>query len=426
MHIGNRLKRIRTVKQLGQVSVCKGIISISHYSNVEAGRYEASEDLLISLAQRLGVPESYLLYTDKNSKHIDNLIGKFRNTLEYDLPKVEEFKNKYRDKFEYILSIKQEIAFLLQDCAYHIKIDNLEKAQEIFNEVLIYIDEKRIESLPNETIFFYYYCSGLLQFFKRNFEESLKLFKTALKYEVIEDDLYKGKILYNISLIYFYTNDIRKAIATGERAINHFSNSNNWVSVIDVYGLLGILYTQLYEYKNAIKSYEKALALVKEHDHEKPLGKLLHNLGMVYYISNELPLALDYFDKSLNQKKATTKEDMLVSYIGIVFVKLKTNDLNGIEQLIDTAKPHCCNKYDENRIKLLEAQLAYNTNHYSEYEKEMEKCLNFFYSNQYWPDIENFAKQLAEYYFEQRKYKKAYYYLNMELEARDYLYKQRA
>ena len=66
MHIGSRIRRLRESRSLTQKEASSGIISTSHYSNIESGRFEPSNDVLELLADRLDVPICYFqrIYED--------------------------------------------------------------------------------------------------------------------------------------------------------------------------------------------------------------------------------------------------------------------------------------------------------------------------------------------------------------------------
>ena len=45
LKLHNRIRRVRVEKGFSQAEVCKGIISASHYSNFENGRYQLGTDI---------------------------------------------------------------------------------------------------------------------------------------------------------------------------------------------------------------------------------------------------------------------------------------------------------------------------------------------------------------------------------------------
>ncbi|MBU9713612.1 tetratricopeptide repeat protein [Evansella tamaricis] len=428
MHIGTRLKKIRKIKKLGQSKICHNIISTSHYSNVESGRYEASEELLIALAVRMEVPENYLLRSDEFSEELELLLEDYQKSIKSNLNTADQFLEDNKKKFEYILSMDQEITFLLYNCLHLLLKKNLTDASEKFEELSIYINSDTIHHFSRDHLFFYYYCSGLIKYYERNFKEGFDLLRKALLYLEKHNIHYEGRIFYNLALICFHLNKMRKAIAYIEKTISQFTNSEEWNVVVECYGLRGVFYTEIYDYKNAIESYDFALNLSTKYNYDLSKGKLLHNLGMVYFKISDYKSALDYLNKSLDHKlnHKSNNHDLFITYLAIIDTKLEMNNNESINDLFDRAKKLTNTQIEEYRLQELNARLAFLSNDFEKYEKQMIECIEYYYENKHWHDIENRAKELSDYYYEQRKYKMAYYFLNIELEARDYLYKQRA
>ncbi|MDW0115080.1 helix-turn-helix transcriptional regulator, partial [Sporosarcina saromensis] len=114
LRIGNRIKRQREFKGLTQKEASRGITSVSHFSNIENGRFQPSADILRLLAKRLEVPVEYFL--DIHIEDIDT--EKTLDEYEYiinskDVKKIEEFESKRSDDLIYIPSIVQEFRFNL-------------------------------------------------------------------------------------------------------------------------------------------------------------------------------------------------------------------------------------------------------------------------------------------------------------------------
>ena len=63
LNLGKRIKNIRESKGLTQGDILTGIVSNSHYSNIESGRYNAAKETIKLIAKRLDVPEDYLIST---------------------------------------------------------------------------------------------------------------------------------------------------------------------------------------------------------------------------------------------------------------------------------------------------------------------------------------------------------------------------
>ncbi len=90
-------------------------------------------------------------------------------------------------------------------------------------------------------------------------------------------------------------------------------------------GNLGTAYYLLGEYQNAMRYYEKALAIAKKSDRESE-GEQIGNIGNVYRVTDELRKSIEYYEKALTIAKETgdrRNESIWLGNSGISFRRLK-------------------------------------------------------------------------------------------------------
>ncbi|MCD8508451.1 MAG: helix-turn-helix domain-containing protein [Bacillus sp. (in: Bacteria)] len=301
MHIGNRLKKIRSLKGLSQVSVCKGIVSPSHYSNIESGRYEASEDILELIAERLAVPSNYLTGIHKDSLETDEVLIALNEMLnEEDGKEAIQFLQEKTKELQYIPSIQQEIRYLLSVCQVYIKERDVEEAKNYYRQLSFYVNGENISTLPSDCIYKYYYVSALMSYYERDFQSSSHLYETALNYTDSEEE--RGRILFNLALIFFSTNQIQKGLYHALDAKNIYLNLHKWRNTVDTYVLIGILYIELKEFSKGKDTLEKGLNLATEQEMLPAQARILHNLGVIHYKQKDFKASYENF-----QKKPTIK-----------------------------------------------------------------------------------------------------------------------
>ncbi|MFA9558540.1 tetratricopeptide repeat protein [Evansella sp. AB-rgal1] len=422
MHIGNRLKRLRFLKGISQLHICKGIVSPSHYSNIESGRYDASNDILNTIAERLDVPTNYLLCLSKSDDELSVLLEQFEQLLFTDIQKAKAFYEEQKDNFDYISSMELELKFLLLYCFYLLKTYNIPDAKRKYKEILFYINNKNVMIFPDKAKFYYYYVSGLLHFYENKYLESYDFYNNTLLYSPSQVE--EAKIKFNLSLVCFRTNDNQKALRYALDAKKTFMELHSWRELIETYILLGIIYTDIKEYTNAEEVLNKGLKLSSEGNNNFSASKALHNLGLVYLNTGKYERSLQFFNRGLELKMKCDPNNLFLSYIGILLVHLRNDNFDEFNVYMKVAAKYCKNDYQLHQLKVLEGKMEYRLENYDLYVQIMENSLKYLHKNKIWYEIVDNAKQLSQYHYSQRRYKKAYYYLELELEATTKLYRE--
>ncbi|MBU9720093.1 MULTISPECIES: helix-turn-helix domain-containing protein [Bacillaceae] len=424
MHIGNRLRKIRSLKNIPQSKVCRGIVSASHYSNIESGRYEPSEDILELIAKRLQIPSNYLIQVHDESTKISEKLAEYHHLIDSDLEKADEYLEKWQEQLSYIPSIHQEVKYLLLQCLHQLKKVNVTRAQDLHKEVSHYIGKDNLSSLSRYIKYKYYYVSGLLKFYERDFIESFELYSEALNFTSTEMD--KARIQFNLSLICYYINDKHKALLYAQDAKNVYMDLHKWKETVEVYNIQGILYTDLQNFEKAVEVLNKGLNLATERKLSLQTSQVLHNLGMLYFRKEEYDLSLEYLTKSSKMKLVHDPSNVFVTYAAILRVYLKTQNFRELKITLKDALKVSNNKMEAYQLMEIEAQMEYLLLNYDKYEKLMEDCISYYYSNNFWIELEGNAKHFSNYHLENRRYKKAHYYLDIELQAINKIYKERS
>ncbi|UTR08885.1 helix-turn-helix transcriptional regulator [Evansella sp. LMS18] len=423
MHIGNRLKKIRTLKGVPQSKVCKGIVSPSHYSNIESGRYEASEDILESIAERLHVPTKYLVGIHDDSPTTSELLLDYENLVEQDTEKADAFFEKRKKQLEYIPSIHQEMEYLLIRCMHLLKNLEISKAEHSHEEVSFYLQDENLGALSSKTNYKYYYITGLLYFYQRQYLESYNNFNKALKFATTNQ--YQARILFNLALNCYNINDIHKALLYTQDAKEIYMDQHLWKETIEAYILLGVLNIEIEDFNSAKDVLKKGLSLAKEKDLQVHSAKILHNLGVIHFKTKEYESSLSYFNESLEIKTQYNHSEIFITHLAILMVYLEMQNFRQLILQLKEAKQISGNKIEDYQLKVIEAKMEYLLFNTQKYNELMEECLDYFYSHQIWNEVIDSAKHFSDFHYENRRYKKAHYYLKMELEAVNKIYKER-
>ncbi|SDY05459.1 DNA-binding transcriptional regulator, XRE-family HTH domain [Evansella caseinilytica] len=415
MHIGNRLKRLRNLRGISQSNICRKIVSPSHYSNIESGRYEPSEYILKEIAKRLQVPTKYLFEIHDDCPEIAELLNRYDDLLNHDVTKADDFHQKHRQKFEYIPSLHQEVQYLLLACLHKLKLYQLDEAEQLHCELSYYIHHDNVDGQLKKTKYTFFSTSGLLRFFQQRYAESYDLYHLALPYSVSKYD--RGKALYNLSLVCYELYHFNKGLSYAQEAKRIFIDAHHWKLTVKAYTILGVTYIETKEYAAAEEVLRKGQDLAYEKGFEDLLARVYHNLGLVYYNLEKYDSSLTYYQKSLEKKWKWDQQTLFLTYLAILMLHLKNQDLRQLAVVLVEAQKLADNEDKKNQLKIIEAKMEYLLLHYDNYERLMEEAIDYFYQREGWDDLIDYAKDFSDFYYEHRRYKKAYYYLNIEYQA---------
>lgn len=404
-----------------QDAICKGVISRSHLSNIESGRYEAVEDILEILAERLDVPKEYLLNFSEVNVELDKLLLSFKEAIEVDLAKAHDILENITKQHSLINSLDQEAYFFLLECCFYLKKHDIERARQIFYlEFLPLINEKKITCLPTHMREKYYYSKGVLHYYKKDYLQSYKFYLQHLL--LINDNIKKGAIFFNIALVLLKLYDVNNAISYAKEARSLYLNELQWNKAADAYNLTGVLYWEEKEFDMAEEQLLKALDIANQHSLEELKGRIYHNLGLVYRAKQNQEKSLHYLFKSLDMKKKANHPSIYMSYRSILNIYIEQGMIQEAIQFLEEAQADCEDQLEANYLKVIEARLHLKMGQNKVYEVLFTEAIKVFQSNERWKHLIIFSEELGNYFSHIRKYKSASHYYKTSVEASKKLY----
>ncbi|GAB1359365.1 hypothetical protein MASR1M31_11480 [Porphyromonadaceae bacterium] len=137
---------------------------------------------------------------------------------------------------------------------------------------------------------------------QREYDSALKYLHDALKIsEEIGDDFNETACLANIGNTYLNMNDPR-ALEYYERALAKVGDSNLSL-LVNIRVNMGIIYTRLDEYDQALTHFTEALLIAEKINLRHPIGEIWAKIGLVYFKQKRYNDALEYSFKSLEVAK---------------------------------------------------------------------------------------------------------------------------
>jgi HTH-type transcriptional regulator, quorum sensing regulator NprR len=410
--IGNRIKYLRQKKNLSLEVLAKGIVSLSHLSNIEAGRYIPSEEILSPLAKSLKVPQPYLTgFTQKDSK-LETLLNNLSYKIHTDLEEANEILDEISTSYEFINSPLQEYYYLALKSLYEFKANFVSIANKIIEqEFVAYVDIESPEfhALSSQELKeVVYYTYGLYYFYKKDFYKSNEMYEECKR---CNKNSRVGDIHFNIALNFWKLGYLSSAIHNLNLALSEYLKDFDWVSIGDTYNFLGILYQETGQTKMAIETFSKISKLPAQDPSKK--AAVLHNIGNLFFMSGEYIKSEEYLNSAIQLKREFLLDSLFSSVKLLAEIHIKKKNIDEATTIIDEARKYLASEKEKAIIKILDGRVSFLNGDYIQYETQTKEAINILYKSGYYKELIEPCKLLASYYSDNFKYKLSskYYFL---------------
>ncbi|MCG3086671.1 helix-turn-helix domain-containing protein [Sporosarcina cyprini] len=403
INLGKRIKNIRESKGLSQEAVFKGIVSNSHYSNIETGRYKAATETLKLIAARLGVPKDYLTSTNLDCCEIQSLLDEFEVLVGIgNIKDTKLFLKLNKEKLEYIQSLKQEAYYKL---LYFLHLLNTNKYNEALDLFVKYPMEDIQSMFDVKQKRIYLYANGLYYYLNSSHKRSIAFFKELL---IISDDtsIYKPKVLYNIAMSLYFTYKFSESIDYAKESKLQYLKLHEWEKVGDCYNLLVVLNREIKNYSLAKTYLEKGFNIAKPDSFELK-AKLFHNASLLYFDEQRYMKALEKVDKSLNIKKENFLPGTFVSLKLKLNILLNIDDLSLINKTFKIAYDFIDTEIQEGQYLYIKAKKHYFDGELDIYESNIQKVIKILLREKSWKELRTAAEHYSLFLEKKKKYKKS-------------------
>ncbi|MBK3495105.1 helix-turn-helix transcriptional regulator [Viridibacillus sp. YIM B01967] len=405
MKLGNRIKRIRLLKGLKQADICHGIISPTHYSNIENCRYTPSIDTLKLLASRLDVPETYFQNVYEDTSEMQDLLS----TLEFKIEKerveeVQEYLDSHQNQLQYIPSIRQEYYFLLLKFLALVKIERDDQAIKLYeNEIaMVEIDESQLFVSTRHQ---YLYVTAVYHYYVGDYKISGEAFKRILLMN--EDPLFKAKISFNIATTHYYLCQFERASKYAIEAKDIYLMLHEWEKVGDCYNLIALLCREMNEFDEAEKYIQKGFTIIFNESHYLK-AILHHNYALILLDKKHYEEAFEQIEYAIEFKKNVSHADMFVSLNLRLELLLKMESLSSIKNEMAIVKSNIRTKNNEGNYSLVASLIEFKLEHFKQYEELITTSIEIFKEHIDLKQMKIATEHYANYLAMNKKYKKAF------------------
>jgi len=409
MHIGSRIQKLREEKRLSQKEASFGVISTSHYSNVECGRFVPSEDVLHLLADRFEVPVAYLLDSEKYDPVLQSLLEEYEELLSQETDHISRFTTKHAAKFTYIPSLLQESTFNVLKYIDLVRAGEIKQAQIHYTKEIIHLSKTDIETnkplLKN-----YLYISGLYCYFNKNYRQSISYSKAIL--ELAREEETMAKAFYNMSLALFQLYDYADALDYVNKAQQQYINLHNWKAACDCYNLAATIFVEQNKISEANKQIQKGFSVLGDTVSETS-AKLYHNLAYIQFREKNYYDALKTINQCIELKQKVRSKNLIISYTLKISILFHLEDFKAIQGNLQQLQQFNLQERESIQLRYMESKMYFAVREFPLYERKMQGCIQYFRKNEEWKLLKEAARHLSLYYANHKKYKLAHQYQDL-------------
>ncbi|WP_268258016.1 helix-turn-helix domain-containing protein [Bacillus ndiopicus] len=403
MHIGNRIRKIRMLRGFSREYVYAGIVSNSHFSNIEKGRFQPPTETLQLMAERMEVPPHYLSDFYEEDAEVATIIERLSNCMKnHQLQEAQDILNSYQEKLAYISSVWQELDLNLIRFDVYTKLHQEDEAKLLFEREIQGIIH--LQDVPPELQYKYLKIYGTYSLMQKDFEQSLRHYQQALSSSYDMSD--QVPIHYNLAMCYYRLGDIEKACENLDKVLHYELRMQKWVDAIHSYNLFGVLFQKKKDYQQAQRYYQYGIALSELIQLKDVLiiGKLYHNLGFAYFEQDNLEEAEKMLLHCLELRKDAPQIDKVKTIYLVIEIYIKQGYLEKACLELDRYKTII----PRSLYTFCQAKLARQQQENDEFERYILQAISCLGEEK--EDI--YLLEALEYYIpyleEKRKYKQAY------------------
>lgn len=417
MNIGRRIKYVRQLRGLSQSELSVGVVSATHLSNIESGKYVPSKDILVLFAERLGVEEDYLFNYDQKDQTIIDLIVELKGAVIIgDAPRVGNLLDRLESlEKQVVKGMYTELLYALIKGAHLMKTggnsDELSSIQLLVN---LYVKEdEKIDDAVLLSFYDYYY--GFYHFQHNHLQKSLKHYNRLVAQT--HDELEKGLFFYNISLLHKHNREYYKAIDAAKECLDVFQKKLEWDRLGETYNMIGAMHWEMDECETAMEYLLKGEKIVSMTNNEKLKSRIHHNCGLINKQLGDYGAAIYYFRKSIETKiESGDLHNIVLPYRSLIGSLIDRDKIEEAKLVLDHAREHCQSEQDQYFLKELEAFIFEKEGRFEDFERCMNDLIKELEKRDYHFKLKGLYERLGDYYYKNRKYKLAASYMKKEIQ----------
>ncbi|MFD1205041.1 tetratricopeptide repeat protein [Sporosarcina contaminans] len=424
MKIGHLIRAERVRQEMKQIVLAKGICTPSYLSKIERNLIEPSDEIALLLMNRLAIDPSKLQKNDEQTElefkkllmdtyktvitsRNDELTKDKLSYLEQNSPLFENDSLHYTYlliRLRFRLILREDIEVLKNE------IEALQHSVDQFDAYQLYLFEL------NKALF--YYNTG-------NRKKAIFYFETILDKldSIAMKEWEKAEFNYIIAVVYAADGHLFASTNYIRDALEFFRENLMMNRVLDCYILIGITHKRSEQFQDSLEAYSKAMQICEDLNLHSEKGIIYHNIGSLNSTMGNSDQAIHYYKKSIDHK--IIDSDKLISIFCLITEYSKLNKKKLVRYWADVGINLLKKVKDENHLSYYHHFTIYKSLH-SEQGLSVEiaeTAIQHFKKLQDFRYIHKYCIALAEWYYQNRKYKLSSIYYR-EANRYGYIYRK--
>lgn len=416
MQIGDIIAQLR--KNLGwtQAFLAEGICSTSYLSKIENNIIVPNKETVQHLLKKLGHDIDHLVVFGEKEKEIQKKLNTWNDAMtRLQLDEIEALYEDLRLQIKgVLLNLDLVNMFEILSVRYHIIKRDLKQAKKILDQVA-----QKINSLSSNSLYQYYQVMGSFYTWQEDHEQALKAYEQAQRIakELNIEDTLLDLLLANLHSRLFH---VSHALLYAEKARRKFSETLNYVRLIDVLIIIGINQQQLSFYEESLESYQRALQIIDMTHSEEKRAMVYHNIAYTYYRMGEYTQAETMYLKSIAARQPGQNERKANTYYYLSKVYEAMGDFKKAQDVIDEAFTLLTDQKEMEMVRYLLLFQRYKLSEdiRPEQIKQIEEeIIVYFHRRKLWQYVYDCAEFLTKVYRRQGRRSRVIKMQNIQIDA---------
>lgn len=189
--------------------------------------------------------------------------------------------------------------FNLLDSRFNLLIENYNASGEIIDD----LDSDSLEASTDNMIqYYFFFFSGMYQFYKKNFTEAINFYRRAERsVALIPDEVERAEFNYQIAKAYYEIHQNWFSLNHAEKALESFLASDNYAhKAAATQMIIACNQLDLFRYTDAESLFKKSIRMATKNEEKYAQALGHYNLGICYERQEKLDLARDSFEIALD------------------------------------------------------------------------------------------------------------------------------
>ncbi|WP_319004456.1 helix-turn-helix domain-containing protein [Halobacillus litoralis] len=398
---------------LTQNQLADGIISPAYLSKIENDQTVPAFEVLELLYERLGLD-----FHDSSYNHPSK--EKLKGWYEMIVFKHKEEARKLKEELiqqKDMLNNHHLYIFYELFRIRHLLLENeVEKAYETWRNI-----RQHEDTFDEEMEYYFHLTSGLVCYYKGDFEESYLELMEAKNYSISIniEDWEKSDLYYLLALSASQANNISASIFNADQALTIFQKQYNLLKSADCHILLGINYGRLKNYGKALENYHLVSKIASQTKNYYQLGLVHHNIGVIESRRGNFDSALMNYKKSLSYRSGIASvHEIFETIYCLIFENYKIGNYDECKKWIVEGSSHLNSSTKETttaKIHLtIYSKLINEDNDTGEYLESI--AIPHFLEKKQHRFVIRYSMIVADIFEAERSYKKSSKYLRLAID----------